>query len=277
MDKVLLPANHYFFESAEKIQRICSPFFTQYQISFFDYARFYKQGDFYGLTVNADSFRIFFELEYEPIHFCKDTFFENGKFYYHFSTPQNFDGRYSFILKEVNKITKSDHGFILSKKQDDYIDTYFFCSSRPVNQAINYYLNLLPVFEKFLTYFQGEASELLNNADENRIILPSKMLPDAWKNPPKEPAKFLQAFKNKNLIRRFSKSNKPELTKRQIDCLLYLVKGLTLKEIAKETNLAPKTVEHYLNAVKDKLNCHSRSSLITTALSLPVIKERIIN
>lgn len=103
MDKIWLPSNHYFYRSAGKIQKICAPFFTQHQLAFFDYARFYKQGDFYGLTVNADSFRIFFELEYEASHFCRNSFFENGKWYYYFSTS-NLESSHSYILREYIKL-----------------------------------------------------------------------------------------------------------------------------------------------------------------------------
>jgi len=63
-----------------------------------------------------------------------------------------------------------------------------------------------------------------------------------------------------------------ELTPRQIDCLIYLVKGMTIKQIAKELDLSPKTVEHYLEAIRKKLRCHSRYELITKALQLPYIR-----
>lgn len=92
------------------------------------------------------------------------------------------------------------------------------------------------------------------------------MLPQVWKEPIPEA----------NMATSLG-SHKVELTDRQTDCLLYLVKGMTIKEIAKELNLAPKTIEHYLTTVKTKLNCHSRSSLITRALTMQTIKERLNN
>lgn len=265
MDSLCLPSNHYFFNSAGKIKKICAPFFSQYEITFFDYARFYRQGDFYGLTVDADSFKIFFELQYEPVYFCRDYFFENDKWYYHFSALSNTDLHYSHILQEIYKVTRSDHGFIILRKQSDYVDTYFFSSSCPYNLAINNYLNLLPSFIKFLFYFQEEANQLLNKSHENRIILPNKMLPDAW-NESNDKLKLTSKCIEHNV-----------LTNRQIECLLYLVKGMTIKEISKEMNLAPKTIEHYLDAVKIKLNCHSRSSLIAKALTMSIIKDSLLN
>lgn len=56
------------------------------------------------------------------------------------------------------------------------------------------------------------------------------------------------------------------LTKQQTACLKHLAMGLTFKQIAMILGLSPKTVEHYLNTVKIKLNCESRSELILQAI-----------
>lgn len=52
------------------------------------------------------------------------------------------------------------------------------------------------------------------------------------------------------------------LTQRQKDCIFYLTKGMTIKQIAKKLNLAPKTIEHYLKNIRTKLNCKTRAELI---------------
>ena len=65
------------------------------------------------------------------------------------------------------------------------------------------------------------------------------------------------------------------LTERQIECLFNLVKGMTIKQIAKTLSLSPRTVEHYLDTIKQKLNCESRVELISKALQLPAIRKRL--
>lgn len=67
------------------------------------------------------------------------------------------------------------------------------------------------------------------------------------------------------------------LTRRQKSCLLYLVKGMSYKQIAKTLQLSPKTVEHYLTAIRKKMSCSSRSELIEKALHLSSIQNNLLN
>lgn len=55
---------------------------------------------------------------------------------------------------------------------------------------------------------------------------------------------------------------KYNLSFRQSQCLLYVVKGMTMKEIGHILNLSPRTVEHYIESIKIKLSCKKRSELI---------------
>ena len=64
-------------------------------------------------------------------------------------------------------------------------------------------------------------------------------------------------------------------TPRQVDCLICLVKGKTIKQIAQSLNLSAKTVEHYLTAIKTKLGAQDRSEMIEKALQLTAIRERL--
>lgn len=72
-------------------------------------------------------------------------------------------------------------------------------------------------------------------------------------------------------------SNASSLTSRQEECLGYLARGMTMKEIAYAANLSIRTVEHYLEKVKKKLRCNSRSDLVKKALRMPSIKCQIFS
>jgi DNA-binding CsgD family transcriptional regulator len=66
-----------------------------------------------------------------------------------------------------------------------------------------------------------------------------------------------------------------QLTQRQEECLFCLVKGMTIKQIANELALSPRTVEHHIESIKNKLRCNSRSELIAKALKQAFIMEKL--
>ncbi len=60
------------------------------------------------------------------------------------------------------------------------------------------------------------------------------------------------------------------LTKRQTECLFYLFEGHTAKEIAKIIKISPRTVEGYIETMRNKLNCTTLSELLLKALQCQV-------
>jgi DNA-binding CsgD family transcriptional regulator len=56
--------------------------------------------------------------------------------------------------------------------------------------------------------------------------------------------------------------NQAILSDREKACMYHLSQGLTLKEIARQLNLSPRTIETYIERVKEKLNCKNKADLI---------------
>lgn len=57
-----------------------------------------------------------------------------------------------------------------------------------------------------------------------------------------------------------------DLSIRQSQCLFYLLKGYTNKEIARLLSLSPRTIEHYVDTIKDKMKCRNKGELIAKAI-----------
>ena len=57
------------------------------------------------------------------------------------------------------------------------------------------------------------------------------------------------------------------LTPRQAECLFLLLRGQTARHIAARLYLSPRTVEDYLDQLKDIFHCRSRAELIETAFN----------
>jgi DNA-binding CsgD family transcriptional regulator len=66
-----------------------------------------------------------------------------------------------------------------------------------------------------------------------------------------------------------------DLTERQLECLYLLVKGKLMKQIADNMLISHRTVEHYIETIKQRMGCVNKSQLIERALSIPYIKNQL--
>lgn len=61
------------------------------------------------------------------------------------------------------------------------------------------------------------------------------------------------------------------LSKRESQCLFFLIRGNSAKDIAKRYHLSPKTIEYYIDKLKQKFNCLNKSHLIESAINMGFI------
>jgi DNA-binding CsgD family transcriptional regulator len=69
---------------------------------------------------------------------------------------------------------------------------------------------------------------------------------------------FLKHFADSENI-----GNLAKLSFREVDCMVYLAHGKTIKEIGRYLDLSPRTVEGYLDNIKDKLELNTKGDITT--------------
>lgn len=73
----------------------------------------------------------------------------------------------------------------------------------------------------------------------------------------KDNCQEIQAIKNK-----LTEKTRQFISLRESECLFHLIRGKSARETGYALNLSQRTVEFYLNSLKDKLNCRKKSELI---------------
>jgi len=63
------------------------------------------------------------------------------------------------------------------------------------------------------------------------------------------------------------------LTKREMECLSYILQGRTLKETADILQLSKRTVETYFENIKNKLGCKNKTELLLQVSSRGILKR----
>jgi DNA-binding CsgD family transcriptional regulator len=71
---------------------------------------------------------------------------------------------------------------------------------------------------------------------------------------------------SRDKISRQRKRKTKKLSQRQFECMCYMLQGMTANQIAVEMCLSPRTIEGYIDIVKNKLGCKNRYEIIKKLL-----------
>lgn len=69
-------------------------------------------------------------------------------------------------------------------------------------------------------------------------------------------------------MRQKTEKSRDILSAREMECIYYLLHGMTAKEIGLQLELSTRTVESYLESIKIKLGCRNKTQLIIVLTKL---------
>ena len=170
------------------------------------------------------------------------------------------------------------HGMSFCRRKDNFVENWSFCTDPKNEQISNFYLKHYDLLWKFVEYFTSKAGDLLDCSDSRKFATYKNGVNiSSAKSALSEQSikQFLNEIEiNKFLIR--GKQRQAFLSKRERDCLQLLSRGFTHKNIARQLDLSPRTVEQYINNVKYKLETTNKIDIIN-AFEESIIDEGIVD
>lgn len=168
--------------------------------------------------------------------------------------------RQSPIVEESYKLDIW-HGLRIYEYTDKAIEVWHFATKRDNEQINNFYVNNIDIFKRFITYFDDKAKLLIKNAENFKAILPGNVFDSL--NPAPVPLSFpWESSITRHKIKIGNNHEEVFLSKREAECIFHTYQHKTIKEIAREINLSPRTVEFYLNNIRKKTHCHTKKDLM---------------
>lgn len=251
----------------DRIKYFCSALVHNFGVSHFYHAKITNTGYFTGVNLNREWEDYFFSdkshlLNWPDkcqscgarggIRLLQET--ENGNLNKLLVTAkQKYSLNFSLQLVEKSNQTTNMYGFALN-------------SSNPLQHMT--LLKEMPLLRLFIKRFQEEFKELYTALDNNKIDMPA-LLGSPFYNK-KNPA-ITKSLMRDQFLKKIGVEIPTLLTDREIDVIKYLTKGCSAREIAYELFLSKRTVEHYIERVKEKLCVSSKSKLIQKVIELESI------
>ena len=274
MGELIIPESHLTFTAANEVDEICQPLFKYYGITNFFYLRVYDTNHAYLLINNREYVQYHIQKEYMVTPPIPENML--SKNFMFLALPDQF-GPYNQLYYEARSLFNIDNIIYFIERFDNYYDSYAFSSTPNNPEIINFYLNNIDILDKFKYYFKEKAAKLIEQAEKDKTLLPVHMRPNFGGLNQKSAtgSNGKKEILNQLAVHRYmvnAKNKKYYFTKREMDCMRQLQQGHTLKEIAKLMAISPRTVEYYLDNVKDKLNIRRKSEILTAIddLNMPL-------
>lgn len=247
---------HICFRAHDKIQEICKPLFEIFGINYFRLFRVFSDKSFIFFVSNPEWLHHFYKSDYHTV-----AWFDSAP-------PFSFKSNYTVwdlrkqeenvVGIDARKNFNIDHGITIIEKNADHVDFYDFTS--PIPSINELYLNHIDVLHRFIFLFKQKAASLLIDAEKQKIIVeqPYANCLETTSITPE----MREDFISQTELNRFYINNDVYLTLRELECMSFILKGMSLKEAARELNVSVRTVDSYLQQVKTKLGCFTKSELL---------------
>lgn len=241
-----------------RVKQLSKDFTSLLDISVFAYGRFYDDGRASWITSNADQDHFLLESEmipHEPTFDTKKRVPEGMKLWF---CDRPFPGSDQFY-KERAKRFQMDHGMILSRHHNGYLENCYFSGLLAKKPLYNLFLQEKELFVSFMDHFIDQLDRTLLDVISEGLPFYAFGKTENAKSATLDRTALLAASGCGNLL---------SLSSREKECLVLLKDGYTYQMIGKELHLSERTVEHYLESAKNKLGLESRPDLYRIARKL---------
>jgi DNA-binding CsgD family transcriptional regulator len=263
---------------SQDFKDICKPL-LRLNISYFSHVHVDKSGRFSAASNNPEYHKLYLEQEYynTDIHMLPESM---DNYFLWDSIECTGD---TLEMHEEGEALGVRHPFTIIKKNEHGTDYYHFATHRPGTSINQVYLSELELLNLFIQHFNStiRQSKILAEVYNIKFGLDYKTPGFTYQsdldllNNAEQRAEFLRDLTHNQPIRErrprqhgtcliHNDSQKiVTISKQQLKCLQLLIQGYTSKEAAALLYLAPRTVNSYLEILRDKLDCRNSKELIT--------------
>ena len=173
---------------------------------------------------------------------------------------------YNYIANIISVLDKkfNFHNSLIVIEHEEACQHMFTLSS-PMSEHtfLHTILNKLDNIKNFIEFYKLSLREIIKEAKKPKNQITIVNSSDFERNSNNHPLALVN-IKQKDILVLKHKDTKLNLTLsvKQSECLKLLLQSYSAKEIAKNMDLSYRTVEHYIENIRNKLNCRNIKELI---------------
>lgn len=239
-----LSLNHPLFALQTKIHELTNDFLTSLGFSYFQYLRCFNDGSISLLSNTTKILEFFTEVENQPVVFSSFTNENKNAPSYWFLWDEALPSAPVQLVREKFNFY---HGLTLVRRNKNYYDMIAVALPKEQQHVSSFYLNKLKLIENFINQFDKENKEIIHFLNTEKLFLPK-----AYRD-----VNYDKICLTQGRVTIESPNGRSYLTVQELACLRLLCQGYAYKEVAQILKLSPRTVETYLNRMKQRTGCLS--------------------
>ena len=244
----------------DKIKKACTPLFEHFNVNNFWYDAISNSGHHTYVGSHLEWCE-YFNAEKLYLNF---PYFRHPKFFH--SGASVMEGLQDESLMRVlgsarTKFNIHQQSLLLTNKTSNGVELYGFSFKRMDLAMI---FNELPLLRLFVKKFREENQFLFSRMKDNLIDLAKLIGPTFYEE--SAVASKAQFTRRQEFLKKLGIKN--PLSPREEEVIKLLNQGYSATQIGKQIFLSPRTIEHHLERMKEKLGCNSKVELIQRAREL---------
>lgn len=260
MHQIVQMIDLYSGKYNHRLKKVCEPLFKTFGINYFFHQSVTSDGQFHVIGTYPDFMHDYGEQNYHLYNPFIMGFEKLKSGIYLYDSID--DDTFQTTLNRVSKKYNLKHSLILMEKNANRCDQYGFTIPTNSSHSSNIVINEMPLFKQFIDYFKNECSIFIKELQENPVIL-TKEIEKSYISLKDNQFDHTKRVEFLNDIHRIHRSfSTITLSNREKECLRYCLEGKSASQIADILFLSNRTVEHYLEQLKDKFLCERKSELI---------------
>lgn len=261
------------YSAQELINSLCQPVFDNFPIKNFWYIRLYPDSSFIQLSNDISWQQCCWENNYFDTYqaFCKINSFGNDlahKEDFIINTEEMAPGLMDNASKHYNIF--NNYNFIT--KQNDHLEILGFATNNNISFPTTFFAKNGSYLKLFGRFFREKAQHIIASSP---LVSFKQKTKDHYQmcNNRSATERFLKAINYSRYSFVLNDKN-IELSKREYETLLHYTQGKTAKEIGKDLTLSPRTIESYINNIKNKAGENNKAKIISGFLNYGLLKNK---
>jgi DNA-binding CsgD family transcriptional regulator len=243
-----LIVDSFFYDVQNEVTEITKNFLLKHRLNFFQFGRVFSDGSVSFLVNNAEFIKNRTKHNRGPkSHIESEQIDKQSYFFLWNGNLSDFDTN---LARELD----IDNGLCFVQRFKNYYNLVAFGAPIKEKNIVNFYLNNLGLLKNYIAEFQDTAKEIIAQADKRKILLP----PDL-----KDPNTKKLLWNKKQRFHFDYNKIQISLSLREWECLKLLSRGNNIKNIALELKLSPRTIETYIDRLKNKIGLSRKSEILS--------------